>query len=88
MLTVAVHGLGFAKRRGLDKPHLQEILIVRDCHSFVVSCKRVWMGVYKYQLSVKILAICQLSVKFKAICQLSVNWPLIINLVTSFLWKI
>ena len=35
-------------------------------------------GGYKFQLSVKILAICQLSVKFKAICQLSVNWLLII----------
>ena len=37
------------------------------------------MGGYKFQLSVKILAICQLSVKFWAICQLSVNWPLIID---------
>ena len=28
------------------------------------SGSRVWMGGYKYQLSVKIMAICQLSVKF------------------------
>ena len=30
-------------------------------------------GGYKFQLSVKTLAICQLSVKFKAICQLRFN---------------
>ena len=48
-------------------------------HEPDVYVKRVWMGGYKCQLSVKILAICQLSVKFTAICQLSVNWLLIIN---------
>ena len=36
-------------------------------------------GAYKYQLLVKILAICQLSVKFQAFCQLSNEWLLAIN---------
>ena len=41
--------------------------------------KRVWMGGYKCQLSVKISVICQLSVKFSSFCQLSVKWLLMIN---------
>ena len=45
----------------------------------ILSVKKVWMGGYKCQFSVKILPICQLTAKFGSICQLSVNWLLIIN---------